>query len=71
MAHDAFIVEKTINIALGEARYLVEIEIMERCAEVLALSEDGAPAQPGLDTLQAQFLEQAIVIADREPHSLS
>jgi hypothetical protein len=66
MADNAFILEQTPEIALGEARYPVEIEIMERCAEVLALGEDGAPAQSGLKTLQTQFLEQATIITDRE-----
>ena len=36
---------------------------MERGAEVLALGEDGAPAQARLKSLQAQLLEQALVIA--------
>ena len=44
MADDAFILEQTIEVAPGEARYPVEIEIMERRAKVLALGEDGAPA---------------------------
>ena len=39
---------------------------MEGRAEVLALGEDGAPAQSGLKTLQTQFLEQAMIITDRE-----
>src|SRR5262245_1424965 len=66
MADDAFILEQTADVALRETRYPVEIEIMERCAEVLALCEDGAPAQSGLKTLQAQFLEQSLIITDRE-----
>ena len=53
-------------IALGETRNPVEIEIMEGRAEVLALGEDGAPAQSGLKTLQTQFLKQAMIITDRE-----
>ncbi len=33
MAHDAFIREQTMEVALGKARYPIEIEIMECCAE--------------------------------------
>jgi len=57
MANDAFVLEKTIDVALGETRYFVEIEIVKRGAEVLALSEDSAPTQPRLKTLQTQFLK--------------
>src|SRR5262245_22318307 len=39
---------------------------MKGGAEILALGQDGAPAQPGLKALEAQFLEQAPVIIDRE-----
>jgi len=39
---------------------------MERGAEVLALCEDGAPTQAGLEPFEAQFLEQAMVVADRK-----
>ena len=66
MANDAFVLEQTIDIALGEAGDPVKVEIMERGAEILPLDEDGAPAQSGLKALQAQFLEQAVIIADRE-----
>jgi hypothetical protein len=66
MADDAFILEQAFDVALAKARYPVKIEIMERGAEVLALGQDGAPAQSGLKTLQTQFLEQAMIIADRE-----
>jgi hypothetical protein len=66
MADDAFILEQAIEIPLSEARYPVEIEIKERSAKVLALGKDGAPAQPGLKTLQTEFLEQATIIVDRE-----
>ena len=66
MADDACILEQTIEVALGEARYPVEVKIMEDCPEVLALSEDGAPTQPRLKPLQAKFLKQAIIVADWE-----
>ena len=58
--------EQAIEVALGEARDLVEIEIMEGGAEVLALGQDGAPAEPGLKALQAELLEQAMVVGHRK-----
>ena len=66
MADDPFILEQSIKVALGEACYPVEVEIAECGTEVLALGEDGAPAQSRLKTLKAQLLEQAMVITDRE-----
>src|SRR5262245_41812423 len=66
MTNNPVVLEQTIDVALGEARNSVEIEIMERGAEVLPLAQDGAPAQSGLETLQTQFLEQAMIIFDRK-----
>jgi len=57
MADDAVVLEQAIDIALGEARNPYEVEFVERRAEILALGEDGAPAEAGLETLQAQLLE--------------
>jgi len=45
VTNDPFVLEQMRDISLGEARYSVEIEIMEGGAEILALGEDGAPAQ--------------------------
>jgi hypothetical protein len=66
MADDAFILEQAIEIAPGEARDPVEIEIVEGGAEVFALGQDGAPAQSRLKALQTELLEQAAIIADRK-----
>lgn len=56
MADDAFVFEQTIEVALGEARYPVDVKITERSAKTLTLGEDGAPTQFELKTLQTQFL---------------
>src|SRR6185503_8654932 len=66
MAHDAFVLEQPLDVARREARDAVEIEAVERGAEVLALGEDRPPAQTGLETLEAELLEQPAVVADRE-----
>ena len=66
MADDALVLEQALDVALREARDPVEIEVMEGGAEILALGEDGAPAQARLEALEAQLLEQAPVVVDRE-----
>lgn len=43
MANDAFVLKKTIDIALGETRDFVKIEFVKSGAEVLTLGEDSAP----------------------------
>jgi hypothetical protein len=45
MADDALVLEQAIDVALREARYPVEIEVMECRAEILPLGKNGAPAQ--------------------------
>jgi len=66
MADDAFVFEQAVNVALRETGYPVEIKIVECGAKVFAFGEDGAPAQSGLKTFQTQFLEQAMIVTDRE-----
>src|SRR5690606_19439517 len=66
VADDAFVIEQPVDVALGEARYPIEIETMKRHAEILALGKDGSPAQTRLEGLQADFLEQAAIIVDRK-----
>jgi hypothetical protein len=65
MTDNAFILEQAVDVALGETRDPVEAEVMKRGAEVRALGHDRAPAQSGLEAFQAQFLEQATIVADR------
>lgn len=64
VADDPRILEETIDISLREASDPIEIELVKHSAEVLPLGEDGAPAQSGLKTLEAQFFKQALIIAD-------
>src|SRR5215472_9376513 len=66
VAHDAGILQEALDVLLGEAGNGAEVEAGEGGAEVLPLDQDGAPAQPGLEALQAQLLEQAAIVADRE-----
>src|SRR6185369_2412290 len=66
MADDARILEQTFDVAPGETRDPVEIEVVEGCTEVLALGQNGAPAQSGLEAFQTQLLEQAMIVTDGE-----
>src|SRR5690606_16585766 len=66
VADDARILQQALDIAFAEARHAREVEAVEGGAEVVALGQDRAPAQPRLERFQAQLLEQAPVVADRE-----
>jgi hypothetical protein len=66
MAHDALVLQQPLHVARTEARHLVDVKVCERLAEILALGEDRAPAQPRLEAFEAQLLEQAAVVLDRE-----
>jgi hypothetical protein len=59
VADDAGIVQQALDVPAGEAGDGVVVEAGEGGAEVLSLGQDGPPAQPGLEALQAQLLEQA------------
>ena len=67
MADDAGIGQQTFNVVPIEARHALRIEAGKRRAEVLALAQDGQPAQARLEAFEAELLEQAHVIADRPP----
>jgi hypothetical protein len=66
MAHDAGIAEQAGDVALAEAGDQLRVEVGEGLAEGLALVEDRQPAEAGLEALEAELLEQAPVVADRE-----
>ena len=60
------VAEQALDVPLVEARDLLEVEAREGPAEGLALAQDRQPREPGLEALEAQLLEQAPVVADRE-----
>ena len=64
MTHDAGITKQTFDVRLSVAGDLVEVEAVERGAEVLALAQDGQPRKPGLKPFQADLLEQAAIVVD-------
>ena len=66
MADDRGVLEKALHVLLSEFGDAVAVEAMENAAEVLALGEDGPPAQAGLKSLEADFLKQTLVVRDGE-----
>ena len=62
MPDDAGVVQQPADVARGEPRNAIDIEVGEGLAEVVALAEDGQPAQPGLKALQADLLEVDVLI---------
>src|SRR5690606_33019762 len=67
VADDAGVGEETFHVGLVEPGDPLEVEATERLPERLPLAEDREPRQPGLETLEAQLLEQAAVVGDGEP----
>ena len=61
---DAFVPEQLRDLPFAEARDLLEVEAPERAPEVLALAEDRQPRQAGLETLEADLLEEPVVVGD-------
>jgi hypothetical protein len=65
--HDPRVAEEALDVALVERRDRLDVEPRERGAEVLPLGQDRAPAQTGLEALQAELLEQPAVVVDGKP----
>src|SRR4051812_11062796 len=63
---DAGVGEESIDVAFAEASHALEVEAGERLAEALALAQDCQPREPRLEALQAELLEQPLVVGDRE-----
>ena len=66
MADDPGVAEQPLDVALAEARDLLEVEPGERRSEVLALAQDRQPREARLEALEAELLEQTPVLVDRE-----
>ena len=64
MTDDARIGQEAPHRAAVEARHARGIEAAEGLPEVLALAQDGQPAQPGLESLEADLFEETTVVVD-------
>src|SRR5438445_12307602 len=53
------------KVRLDESLHFPRIEVLERLPEVVALAQDDNPAQPRLEALQGQHLEDLSIVMDR------
>src|SRR6185295_7392270 len=67
IADDAGVVHQTFHIRLFEFCDLARIEILKRLSEIVALSQDSNPAQPGLEAFKNQHLEYLPIIVNSDP----
>src|SRR5256885_3932698 len=65
VADDAGVSHKSTCIASAETGDDLRVEPAKRGAEVLALAEDGQPAEARHKAFEHQLLEQAVVVIDR------
>ena len=63
MPDDSGVLEQAIDVARPEPGHGVEVEAAERAAERLPLAEDDEPAQPGLESFEADLLEEPPSVA--------
>jgi hypothetical protein len=59
VTNDPRVAKESLDVALAETSHLFDVEPGERGTEVRALAQDREPAEPGLETLEADLLEQA------------
>lgn len=67
MPDDSGVLEQAIDVAWTEPGHGVEVEAAKRAAEGLPLAEDDEPAQPGLESFEADLLEEAAPVTDGHP----
>jgi hypothetical protein len=64
VAHDPRVAEETLDVGGTEAGDHLGVEAGEHLAEGVALAQDGEPRQAGLEALEAQLLEQPVLVVD-------
>src|SRR2546426_1105678 len=65
IANDARVSHQARDVGLAESRHFPHVEVFERLPEIVALAQDGNPAQPRLEALQCQQLEDLPIFMDR------
>ena len=63
MANNTCVLQQSLHIVFVKPGNLMKIKMVKSGAEVFAFIENGAPTQPGLKALQAQLLEQPLVVS--------
>src|SRR5690348_11474786 len=66
MTDDARVTQQPRDVACAEPRDALEIESCERLAKRLALAEDRPPTQAGLESFEADLLEETPIVVDRK-----
>ena len=64
MPDDSGVLEQAIDVARTEPGHGVEVEAAKRAPERVALAEDDEPAQPGLESFEADLLEEPAPVTD-------
>ena len=64
MTDDSLVAEQSPYVAGVEPRDAVDIEIREGVSEVRTFAENRQPAQPGLESFEADLFEQPPVLGD-------
>ena len=67
MADDAGILSRRATSRALKRATRVDVEAGKGAAEVLALPQDGQPAQAGLESFQRDLLEERAIVTNREP----
>src|SRR3989454_5730759 len=62
---DTRVSHQACNVSLAESRHFPHIEVLECLPEIVALAQDGNPAQPRLKALQGQHLKDLPIVMDR------
>jgi hypothetical protein len=65
MPHDSLVAQQAFDVVLGKPGNAVGVEILEGSAKSLALTQDREPREAGLESLQAEALVDAALVADR------
>jgi hypothetical protein len=65
MAHNALIREQPFYVGFLKDRDLVEIKKAKGLPKIIPLSQNGAPTQARLKTLQTEFFKQADIVGNR------
>src|SRR5690606_36062527 len=64
VADDPDIAQKSFYVTFPESGHHLRVEPGKCSAKVLTLVEDGQPGQAGLESFQADLLEQSMVVGD-------
>ena len=67
MADNALVLEQARDVACTKPGHTVDVEIRERLAKMRTFAENRQPAQSGLESFEADLLEQPAVVGHGRP----